>query len=249
MSNILAINIVVDDWECFHYPQYLEYKDNLKMKVKINHKPVIGGGSITEDGPKNDGIDDVEIGVFKSSRLSLFFWFVLADTVGIKLRWFDGCCCCFNTDIGLFKFGMEPSASAAPPEEVTEVRTDEALCCGKDCWFRIKLLAVTGDVIFGVDERAELWDTDFRNPVSNPRTLKWAAAADSVNKNVWCVGVTNVSSPSMIMVVECVEPGATPPISIKKIYYICPLLLKILYKSGVSLFVYYYIFFLFFLWF
>ena len=49
-------------------------------------------------------------------------------------------------------------------------------------------------------------DDGLKRHVSKLSTLKWAAAADSVRRNAWCVGATSVSNPSMIIL-----PGAPLP--------------------------------------
>lgn len=81
------------------------------------------------------------------------------------------------------------------------------------CWLRLLLLLVENMLLLLFDDPftvEEVPEAVLNRHVSKLSTLKWAAAADSVSRNAWWDGVTNVSRPSMI-IVDGGGPGARPP--------------------------------------
>lgn len=152
------------------------------MSQKKNVLPVIVGGSTTVDGPKNDGISPDVVTGVFKSPVCVS-----------QQLWFS------SPDDWVSPEWLNKLKCGWPPEFVVTVVVIVVwiLLLFKKWWLLL------------------LWFNDVAavlNNVSKLKTLKWAAAADSVKRNVWCCwGATRVSNPSMIMAVAG-GPGATPPV-------------------------------------
>lgn len=205
------------------YITYYEYIYKILRRINL-HLPVIGGGSTTVDGPKNDGISlAVVTGVFKSP--------VCISATGLTPATVLDCSCWMPDPMlcRRFKCGWLTVVVVLLLVNVwwwcvcvcwcwwwllkCPAVCDDCCCCC--CWLPAVfvvlvwlLLAVKRWLLFVVNDAVVA--AVFNRHVSKLSTLKWAAAADSVSRNAWCDGATRVSNPSMIMAVAG-GPGALPP--------------------------------------